>query len=184
MCVRCLAARGGDALPPASRDAYRELYAHWQERGFHCAQAVFDGLGETVSAPPELRDATTAFMGGTLFTGMTCSALTAGVMALGIGLGQIESSRARVLRMIGTMAVGGNAGADHLNAFNPVMNLGHELAKWFNAEFGSTRCRALTGCDFASTDGVRNYIATGGTARCARIAERVAARVAALIGAR
>lgn len=53
------------------------------------------------------------------------------------------------------MAVGGDAFADELNAFDPVMNLGHKLANWFRGEFGSTQCRALTGCDFASTAGVR-----------------------------
>jgi C_GCAxxG_C_C family probable redox protein len=182
MCAQCLAARnGGDVLPPPNRKAYQELYAHWRERGFHCADAVFDELAGTAAARPELRDATTDFMGGTLFTGMTCSALTAGVMALGSALGQIEKSRARVLRMIGTMAIGGNAFADELNAFNPVMNLGHTLANWFTGEFGSTRCRELTGCDFTSTADVREYIATDGTTRCTEIARRVAACVADLL---
>jgi C_GCAxxG_C_C family probable redox protein len=107
MCAQCLAARSaGGVLAPPTRKAYQELYAHWQERGFHCADAVFDELDGPAAAPAELRDATTAFMGGTLFTGMTCSALTAGVMALGLALGQIENNRARVLRMIGTMGLG------------------------------------------------------------------------------
>jgi hypothetical protein len=183
MCAQCLATPRGDALPPATREAYRQLYAHWQGRGFHCADAVFAELGRTVPAPPELRDATTAFMGGTLFTGMTCSALTAGVMALGLARGEIEDSRPRVLRMMGTMAVGGDASADHLNAFNPVMNLGHKLAKWFNNEFASTQCRALTGCDLASTSDVRDYIANDETTSCTRIAECVAARVAEIAAA-
>ena len=181
MCAQCLAARDGHGLSPASRAASRELYAHWQARGFHCADAVFAGLGETVDAPPELRDATTTFMGGTLFAGMTCSALTAGVMALGLALGQIENSRARVVRMLGTMAAGGDASADELNAFNPVMNLGHGLAKWFQGKFGSSQCRALTGCDFASPADVQEYIATDGTTSCTDMAHRVAARVADLL---
>jgi hypothetical protein len=181
MCAQCLGATDADALPPSAREAYRELYAHWQERGFHCAGAVFAELGETLTAPPELRDATTDFMGGTLFTGMTCGALTAGVMALGMARGKIEDSRLRVLRMLANMAVGRNATADHLNAFNPVVNLGHELATWFRDEFGSTQCRTLTGRDFASTDDVREYVASDGTAGCERIAQGVAARVTELI---
>lgn len=181
MCAQCLVARGGTALPPATREAYRELYSHWQEREFHCADAVFSELGNGVPAAPELRDATTAFMGGTLFTGRTCSALTAGVMALGLALGQIEDSRPRVLRMIATMAAGGDASADHLNAFNPVMNLGHKLARWFKEEFGSTQCRALTGCDFASPPDVRDYLTNDRTPECTRISERVAARVAEVV---
>jgi hypothetical protein len=182
MCAQCLAARSGrDVLPRPTGKAYKELYTHWQERGFHCADAVFDELDGPAAAPAELRDATTAFMGGTLFTGMTCSALTAGVMALGLALGQIENNRARVLRMIGTMAFGGNAFANELNAFNPLMNLGHKLATWFKGEFGSTQCRKLTGCDFASADNVREYIANDGTASCEHIAQRVAARVVDLV---
>jgi Putative redox-active protein (C_GCAxxG_C_C) len=181
MCAQCLAANRAALSPPPARDAYRELYAHWQERGFHCADAVFADLGATVGARPELHDASTAFMGGTLFTGMTCSALTAGVMALGIRLGKIEDSRRRVLRMLATMALGRDATADRLNAFNPVMNLGHELAAWFRDEFGSTQCRALTHCDFGSTSDVREYVGGDGTARCERIAHGVAARVAELI---
>ena len=83
--------------------------------------------------------------------------------------------------MIGTMAVGGDATADRVNAFNPVVNLGHKLAGWFGEEFGSTQCRALTGCDFASAAHVRDYIAHDGAASCMRIAQRVAARVADLV---
>ena len=184
MCAQCLASAGREGLPPPTREAYRTLYAHWQARGFHCADAVFGELGQAVAAPPELRDARTAFLGGTLFAGMTCSALTAGVMALGLALGQIEDSRRRVLRMITTRALGGDAAADELNAFNPVMNLGHELAAWFEGEFGSRLCRDLTGCDFAKAEDVRDYIATDGTARCRELALSVAARVGGIVGAR
>jgi hypothetical protein len=104
-------------------------------------------------------------------------------MALGMRFGRIEDSRPRVLRMIGTMAVGGDAFADELNAFNPIMNLGHKLAKWFEGEFGSTQCRALTCSDFASEADVRRYINDDGTARCKGIARRVSARVAELVAA-
>ena len=76
---------------------------------------------------------------------------------------------------------GGNAFSDDLNAFNRVMNLGHELARWFERELGSTQCSALTGCDFASRADVRRYIATDGTTRCTEIARRVAARVAGMV---
>ena len=99
-----------------------------------------------------------------VFSGLTCSALTAGVMALGLALGEIENSRLRVLRMIGTMAVGGQAFADERNQFNKIMNLGHRLAQWFAAEFGSTQCRALTRCDFSAPLDVERYIESGGAA--------------------
>jgi hypothetical protein len=181
MCAQCLTA-SGCAIAPSARSAYRELYAHWQQQGFHCADAVFAEL-DSAGGHDELANAVTAFMGGTLFTGMTCSALTAGVMALGLALGEIEDSRLRVARMIATMALGGDAFADDLNKFNRLMNLGHDLAKWFEAQFGSTQCRTLTGCDFATTDGVHAYIEHDGTAECAHIARLVSERVAAMIAA-
>jgi hypothetical protein len=175
-CSDCTGSVSGERL-----EAYSRLYAHWKEQEFHCAHAVLHRLERTISVGDELRAGSSAFMGGTVFTGMTCSALTAGVMALGLALGEIENSRLRVLRMIGTMAIGGDAFADELNAFSKTMNLGHHLAQWFAAEFGSTQCRAITRCDFSTTDGVRRYVETGGTARCVSLAERVAHKVQGMI---
>jgi hypothetical protein len=180
-CAACLGSPVAGAIPPQARTEYRKLYEHWSQRGFHCADAALDESVASSAPDAELRNAVTAFMGGTLFTGMTCSALTAGVMALGLALGQIENSHARVARMIATMAIGGDAFADELNAFNRVMNLGHELSHWFEAEFGSTQCRALTRCDFASTADVDEYIDRDATADCARLARRVAERVSAVV---
>ena len=85
-------------------------------------------------------------MGGTLFLGGTCSAFTAGVMAVGLKAGEIENSRLRVIRLLAIMTVGGDAFGDHLNKFNPSMNRGYRLSRWFANEFGSTQCRKITGC--------------------------------------
>lgn len=188
MCAACVGAPAAGVVAPDVRAAYLQVYEHWKQRGFHCADAVLfePALSESAtSAAPEaeLRDAVTAFMGGTVFTGMTCGALTAGVMALGLALGEIEDSHARVVRMIATMAVRGDAFADEMNAFNRAMNLGHDLGKWFEAEFGSTQCRALTGCDFASTADVDEYIDRDGTSDCAALARRVAEHVSTMIEA-
>jgi hypothetical protein len=112
---------------------------------------------------------------------MTCSALIAGVMALGVALGEIEHSRLRVLRMIGTMAAGGDAFANDLNKFNRVMNLGHQLAQRFRRSCGSTQCRDITGCDFSTPAGVSRYIETDGVSRCQAIAQHVADEVDRMI---
>jgi hypothetical protein len=167
----------GDAIPDESRQAFARLNAHFTEHGFHCARTTLEQLPPTVAADEALRDATSGFLGGTVFTGRTCGALTAGVLALGAALGRIEHSRLRVLRMIGLMAVGGDAFADDRNAFNRTMNLGHRLSRWFAGEFGSTQCRTITGCDFATTAGVRAYVEGGQVAWCIDIAQRVARRV-------
>jgi C_GCAxxG_C_C family probable redox protein len=165
----------------AQRQANCRLYSHWVAQDFHCAHSVFRYLDYTPAGNDQVLAASSAFMGGTVFIGKTCSALTAGVMALGLKLGEIENSRLRVLRMIATMAVGGHAFADKLNAFNKTMNLGHDLSMWFAAEFGSTQCREITQCDFSRLQEVNRYIDSGGTARCLTLARRVAHRVQGMI---
>jgi hypothetical protein len=181
LCAQTLSSDCAHVIPAASRDAYRRLYAHFVEKEFHCAHAVMQQVRHVSPVSQDVLDATSPFIGGTVLTGMTCSALTAGVMALGLVLGEVERSRLRVLRMIGTMAAGGNAFADDLNKFNRTMNLGHQLATWFTGAFGSTLCRGITGCDFSTTAGVNQYIDTDGVARCQALARQVATRVERMI---
>ena len=165
------------AIPAEQRAAYSHLYAHLQQNNFHCAHAVFHHLANTVPVNQELLDATSAFMGGTLFKGLTCSAFTSGVLAIGLEIGEIENSYLRVMRMLALMVSGGNAFKDGLNKFNPALNTGHRLAKWFRTEFGSTQCQAITHCDFSSEAGVGKYIAEAGITMCHRIAEMLAEQV-------
>jgi len=181
LCAESIGADCTAAISAAQQEAFGRLYAHWLEKKFHCAHAVFHHLEDTIPVSEELLNGGSGFMGGTVFTGMTCSALTAGVMVLGLRLGEIENSHLRVLRMIGTMAIRGDAFADDLNAFNKIMNLGNRLSKRFTVEFGSTQCGAITQCDFSTTEGVQRYIDGGGTARCSAIAQSVAHRVLSTI---
>ncbi len=169
------------SIPEERARAFARLHDHWEDQGFHCAHAVFGDLTERIRVSEDLLDGTSGFTGGMVFSGLTCSALTAGVMALGLALGEIENSRLRVLRMIGTMAMGGEAFTDELNEFNRIMNLGHQLSRWFADEFGSTQCRAITGSDFNTPSGVARYIESGGTARCDAMARGVAQRVGGMI---
>jgi putative redox-active protein with C_GCAxxG_C_C motif len=175
--VETLARAATNAISEESRQAFSRLYAHFAEHDFHCAQTVLVQLRSTVGVDQTLRDAIAGFVGGTVFRGGTCSALTAGVVALGAAVGSIERSRLRVLRMIGLMAVGGDALADKYNEFSKTMNLGHRLSNWFAKEFGSTQCRTLTRCDFSIADGVTQYIESGTLQRCRTFADRVAREV-------
>ena len=131
----------------------------------------------------ELFDATSAFMGGTLFMGRTCSAFTAGVMAIGLRAGEIENSRLRVIRLLAIMTVGGDAFDEGINKFNRSMNRGYRLSKWFASEFGSTQCQAITGCDFSDSKGVSDYVDGDLITTCRTIACRVAEQVQMLLGA-
>jgi hypothetical protein len=181
LAAAALAAPVREAITSERERAYGRLYNHLAGAGFHCAWAVFQQLGGAVPQPAGLPSAVSAFTGGTLFKGLTCSALAAGVMALGLRLGEIENSPRRVLVMILTMAAGGDAFADDLNHFNRMMNLGNRLGSWFASEFGSTQCREITLCDFSSTAGVLQYIDTVRLSRCRAIAEAVAGQVLGIL---
>lgn len=165
------------AIPETQREAYCQLYEQMIGNGFHCAHAVLQQVDALRPISQELRDGTAAFMGGTIFMGMTCSALTAGVMAVGLRLGEIENNPLRVARMLALMSIRGNAFADNINKFNRAMNIGNKLAHWFTNEFGSTQCRAITQCDFSCAAGVCHYRERGCITKCKLIAEKVAQQV-------
>jgi len=166
-----------DAIPRSAREAYGSLYSHMVENDFHCAQAVFQSLQEATPERQDLMDATSAFIGGTAFMGLTCSAFAAGVMALGLRRGEIENSLPRVVRMLAIMTVGGDALKEDLNKFNATLVRGYRLSEWFTQEFGSTQCLAITQCDFATASGVEAYVRNDRIATCRDITEKVAVRV-------
>ena len=170
-----------DAIPGETGEAFHLLYSHLSGHGFHCAHAVLNHLGDTIPVTRELLDGTSGFIGGTAFKGLTCSAFTAGLIAVGLKLGEIEDSFPRVFRMLATMIAGGNAMADHMNKFNRLLNIGHRMSKWFKKEFGSTLCREVTQCDFSSLEDVHHYIGNGSLNTCKIIAEKVAGQAEMII---
>jgi hypothetical protein len=169
------------AVSVETKEAYRHIYSHFSGNGFHCAHSVLKNLSDTIPVTQELLDATSGFIGGTAFKGITCSAFTAGLMAVGLKLGEIEDSYVRVMRMLTIMGVGGNAFSDHLNKFNRVMNLGNRMSKWFENEFGSTLCHEITQCDFTSAEDVHRYIEKDTISTCKIISEKVAVQAKRII---
>jgi C_GCAxxG_C_C family probable redox protein len=172
---------GDGAISAGQREAYVLMYSHLEARGFHCARQVLRRLVPEIPQSPELLDAASGFLGGTLFLGLTCSAYAAGVMALGFGLREFEDSFPRVLRMIVLMKTGGNAFADPVNKFNRIMNRGKALGQWFAGEYGDTRCRSITGCDFSTAAGVKRFIDTDRAGACLAISEKVAEKVRSML---
>jgi len=170
-----------EAISGETREAFLLLYSHMSANDFHCAHAVLRHLGDTIPVTRELLDGTSGFIGGTAFKGLTCSAFTAGLMAVGLKLGEIEDSFPRVVRMLATMIAGGNALADHMNKFNRVMNIGNRMSKWFKKEFGSTLCHEITQCDFSSLTNVHQYIERDSVTTCKIIAEQVARQAEMII---
>jgi len=169
------------AISNETREAFRLIYSHLTASDFHCAHAVLRRLGDTIPVTGELLDGTSGFIGGTAFNGLTCSAFTAGLMAVGLKLGEIEDSYFRVTRMLMIMVAGGNAFADDLNKFNRLMNIGHKMSGWFSQEFGSTICSEITKCDFSSLVDVQKFIENGSVSTCKVIAERVARQAESII---
>ena len=166
-----------EAIPESKRAGYSRLYAHLVENDFHCSQAVLAHLGYTFADHRELFDAVSAFMGGMLFMGRTCSAFTAGVMAVGLRASEIENSYLRVIRLLAVMTAGGNAFDERINKFNRSMNRSFRLSKWFVKQFGSTQCQAITQCDFSDATDVANYIESDQITKCRTIAVKVAEQV-------
>jgi hypothetical protein len=174
-------AENTDAISGETMEAFRLLYSHLSDNDFHCAHSVLKNMGDIIPVTPELLDGTSGFIGGTAFKGLTCSAFTAGLMAVGLKLGEIEDSYFRVIRMLTIMIAGGNAFADHLNKFNRLMNIGHRMSKWFRGEFGSTLCHDITQCEFSSLSNVQRYIEKGSVTNCKVIAEKVAKQAEMII---
>lgn len=173
MYVASIADHSQPAIPADVRASYCRIYSYFEEQNFHCARAVLENLEGATSQREELLDAVSAFMGGTLFMGMTCSAFVAGVMAVGFQSGEIENSPSKVIRLLYRMTTGGDAFDEKINKFNRTMNAGYRLSRWFAKEFGSTQCRAITGCDFSTKDGVTKYIENGCVERCKSLAQSV-----------
>jgi C_GCAxxG_C_C family probable redox protein len=169
------------AISGETREAFQLLYSHFSANGFHCAHTVLNHLGDTIPVTRELLDGTSGFIGGTAFKGLTCSAFATGLMAVGLKLGELEDSYLRVIRMLTTMIVGGNAMADSMNKTNRLMNIGYRMSKWFTKEFGSTLCREVTKCDFSSSGDVQRYIEKDSVTNCKAIAEKVAKQAQRII---
>jgi Putative redox-active protein (C_GCAxxG_C_C) len=170
-----------EVLTKETKDAFRILYTHMTENNFHCAQTVLRYLDNIIPVNDDLLKGTSGFIGGTAFKGLTCSAFTAGLMAIGLKLGEIEDSYLRVLRMLSVMIAGGNAFENRLNKFNRLMNIGYKMSKWFRNEFGSTLCHEITGCEFSAIEGAQKYVSKNCLKTCKAIAEKVAVHAESVI---
>jgi C_GCAxxG_C_C family probable redox protein len=170
-----------DALPEETRIAYVALLAAMREKRFHCAHDVLRDLSDVVAVTDDMRRASFGFVGGMALTGSTCGALAAGVTAVSSKLGGVEDSLLRVLRMLATMAFSEErAMRDERNAANRAIRIAGALARWFEKEYGTTRCAELTHADFASLPSVEKFCADGLTL-CMERARRVAVETKRLI---
>lgn len=124
-----------DAADPMAVGARaRALFA--EAKPLLCAESVFQAVAEGLGvASPLVPRAASGFCSGLARTCGTCGALNGGIMALGLALGR-------------------ETGGDSLD---PVYGAVQEYLAWFAEHAPSTNCRELTGCDFGTAEGQRDF---------------------------
>jgi len=174
-----------NAVPPdmdsETVKAQGKLLKLFRDRQFHCSQSVLHELDESIEGDENILRASWGFLGGTLLQGMTCGALTAGVLSIGLRFGEIEDSYRRVMRWTLQLFIYGDIKREDLNKFNRAINISQELVMWFKEEFGNTQCHDLTKTDFNTGEGVDRYISEQKLDDCRVVVKKTAERVHEII---
>jgi C_GCAxxG_C_C family probable redox protein len=126
------------------------------DSGYYCAESVLMTVAEAYGIQSDLiPNIATGFCGGISRTSNVCGAASGGVMAISLFMG----------RKSPTESV--------MNSYIPVQKF---MAK-FEATFGSTNCRALTGCDLNTPEGQDYFKTNNILAKCQKYTEE-ATRIA------
>lgn len=162
-------------------NAYAKLLNAFKDSNFHCTHSVLHELDDVIDVDDNLLRASSGFIGGTLLQGLTCGALTAGVLTIGSAFGEIEDSYIRALKLIRQAFVDGDIMRDDLNKYNRAINMSHDLTLWFEEEFGSTRCSDILETDFSTIENVDRYLSEDGINRCREIVRSVGRRTRSIL---
>jgi C_GCAxxG_C_C family probable redox protein len=119
----------GRADPDKRKKDIAEKAIHY-EREYHCcSQATMLALQQALGLEDELAlKAASSMCGGVALSGKTCGALSAGVMVMGMkhGRGDLKEGFASVMK---------------------AMVPANKLVKWFEAEYGTTVCKDISGLE-------------------------------------
>lgn len=99
----------------------------------------------------------TGLGGGILRTGSICGALISGVIALGTKYGRRS--------------------LEDEESVNRTMELGSELHRWFEREFGSTRCFDITKLDLRNPEVLKSFRSSPKHEECVKLAGKTASFV-------
>jgi C_GCAxxG_C_C family probable redox protein len=136
--------------------------ACWRQ-GLFCAESVAVALARHQGIDtPLLPAVASGFCGGMGHTRGPCGAVTGAIIGLGLAFGR--------------------RGPDEPT--QPVYEAVTALTERFTAEFGSTDCATLVGCDLATAEGQRTFREQGMHRRCAVFVARATAIAAGIIDAR
>lgn len=135
------------------RGAEAEALACWRN-GLFCAESVALALARQQGVEiPVLPAIASGFCGAMGHTRGPCGAVTGAVIGLGLAFGRRDTG-------------------DTTAAVYAAVS---ELTQRFTAEFGSTDCTTLVGCDLATAEGQRTFREQGLHARCTGFVARAAA---------
>jgi C_GCAxxG_C_C family probable redox protein len=136
-----------NTMPVSPAEAKTDALAMFTDQGpghINCAQAVLRFVLLVTGSDPELGALARQFGGGVAGTGETCGAVTGAALALGLRDYQAAE------------AAGPAASRKALPQF----------IDRFAAEFGSLRCRELTGFDLRTPEGHNAFVKAGGSENC------------------
>lgn len=156
-----------------SRKGVAEKKAYEYEKQYHCcSQATLKALQEVLGhEDPLTLKAASTMCGGVALSGETCGALSAGVMAIGMERGRLKLEE-------GFGAV--------LRAMLPA----NRLVRWFESEYGSTVCRAISGLELseetlklmtANPEGALKALDPAMVEKCAQICRRTAEKTVEIL---
>ena len=142
-----------------ARARARELFLA-TDNLYGCAETACIVLTEAYGLPADAaRGASMALNGGIAYSGGTCGAITGAALAVGM----LEERRH----------------GDHREAKRAAREVVAETMREFEATFGATTCRALTGVDLSTEEGHRAFVASGAWREgCMRQIEHVVGRLA------
>lgn len=148
---------------PETRRKVGELASRY-EREFHgCSQAVVRAFQETLGLGDGVLFRASGSLVGGMYSGLTCGALTGGLLVLGLRTGRIGMEE-------------GIEGL--LGAFDPAQR----LVKWFQEEYGTTLCRELTDTDWFDVNQVMLFLRSPEKLeKCLERVGRTAEKVAELL---
>lgn len=150
-----------DDRAATARARARELFLD-DANSYGCAETALVILSDAFGLPDAGdSSAAMALNGGIAYSGSTCGAITGAAMAVG------RLAAARI--------------DDHAVAKRVARTLTAELIAEFEATFGASTCRALTGADLTTDEGHRAFIESGAWRDgCMRQLELAVARLAPL----
>ncbi|MDI7246466.1 MAG: C-GCAxxG-C-C family protein [Bacillota bacterium] len=145
------------ALGKADAD---ELAVSYFDGGFNCAEATLKAVCQILGMEHDRVPAmATAFGGGIARRGYTCGAVSAAALAVGLALGRTDASDPR----------------------SPSYDTMGRFLDEFVQRFGTVMCKEISGVDFLTEEGQREYKEHAHTEKCCPVVRFAARRTCELL---